>query len=75
MRLEGTNKEEGRKIHTESGLNFAVDEGMKDAAEKVVRLAGGARFFQTPQVARWRHPASTARCFRLAPSWPVMPQA
>jgi succinyl-CoA synthetase beta subunit len=43
VRLEGTNKEEGRKILTDSGLNFAVADGMKDAAEKVVRLAGGAR--------------------------------
>ena len=43
VRLEGTNKEEGQKILTDSGLDFAVADGMKDAAEKVVRLAGGAR--------------------------------
>jgi len=39
VRMEGTNVEVGRKILTESGLNFTVAEGMKDAAEKVVRLA------------------------------------
>jgi hypothetical protein len=27
----------------DSGFNFAVAEGMKDGAEKVVELAGGAR--------------------------------
>jgi succinyl-CoA synthetase beta subunit len=42
VRLEGTNKEEGRRILTDSGLNFTVADGMKDAAEKVVRLAGAA---------------------------------
>jgi succinyl-CoA synthetase beta subunit len=35
VRLEGTNVEEGRKILKESGLNFTVGVGMKDAAEKV----------------------------------------
>jgi len=40
VRLEGTNVEEGRKILNESGLNFSVAQGMKDAAEKVVALAG-----------------------------------
>jgi len=39
VRMEGTNVETGRKILRESGLNFTVAEGMKDAAEKVVRLA------------------------------------
>ncbi len=39
VRMEGTNVELGRKILTESGLDFTVAEGMKDAAEKVVRLA------------------------------------
>ena len=43
VRLEGTNKEEGQKILNDSGLNFTVADGMKDAAEKVVRLVGGAR--------------------------------
>jgi len=35
VRLEGTNVEEGRKILNESGLNFTVGLGMKDAAQKV----------------------------------------
>jgi succinyl-CoA synthetase beta subunit len=39
VRMEGTNVEAGRKILTESGLDFTVAHGMKDAAEKVVRLA------------------------------------
>jgi len=40
IRMEGTNVEEGRRILNESGFNFTVAEGMRDAAEKVVRLAG-----------------------------------
>jgi len=43
VRMEGTNVEKGREILQESGLAFTVAEGMKDGAEKVVRLAGGAR--------------------------------
>jgi len=39
VRLEGTNVEEGQRVIRESGLNFTVAEGMKDAAEKVVLLA------------------------------------
>ncbi len=39
VRMEGTNVEEGRKILDESGLNFTLADGMRDAAEKVVRLA------------------------------------
>jgi succinyl-CoA synthetase beta subunit len=39
IRMEGTNVELGRKLLAESGLNFPVAEGMKDAAEMVVRLA------------------------------------
>ncbi|HLH40735.1 MAG TPA: ADP-forming succinate--CoA ligase subunit beta [Bryobacteraceae bacterium] len=39
VRMEGTNVELGRKILMESGLNFTVADGMRDAAEKVVRLA------------------------------------
>ena len=39
VRLEGTNVELGQKILSESGLDFAVAKGMKDAAEKVVALA------------------------------------
>jgi len=41
VRLEGTNVELGQKILSESGLNFTVAKGMKDAAEKVVALASG----------------------------------
>jgi succinyl-CoA synthetase beta subunit len=39
VRMEGTNVELGRQILADSGLNFTVAEGMRDAAEKVVRLA------------------------------------
>ncbi|PYS38540.1 MAG: ADP-forming succinate--CoA ligase subunit beta [Acidobacteria bacterium] len=39
VRLEGTNVEEGQRVIRESGLNFTVANGMKDAAEKVVSLA------------------------------------
>jgi succinyl-CoA synthetase beta subunit len=39
VRMEGTNVERGRQILEESGLNFAVATGMKDGAEKAVRLA------------------------------------
>ncbi len=39
VRMEGTNVEAGRRILTDSGLDFTVAQGMKDAAEKVVRLA------------------------------------
>ncbi|MBI4388764.1 MAG: ADP-forming succinate--CoA ligase subunit beta [Nitrospinae bacterium] len=37
VRMEGTNMEEGHKILNESGLNFIVANGMKDAARKVVK--------------------------------------
>lgn len=39
VRMEGTNVELGQQILKDSGLNFTVADGMKDAAEKVVRLA------------------------------------
>jgi succinyl-CoA synthetase beta subunit len=39
VRMEGTNVERGRQILMESGLNFTVGADMRDAAEKVVRLA------------------------------------
>jgi succinyl-CoA synthetase beta subunit len=39
VRMEGTNVELGRRILRESGFNFTVADGMRDAAEKVVRLA------------------------------------
>jgi len=41
VRLQGTNMEEGRKILAESGLEFYSAETMKEAAERVVRLAKG----------------------------------
>src|SRR5436190_234980 len=39
IRMEGTNVELGRKILTESGFNFTVAKDMRDASEKVARLA------------------------------------
>jgi len=39
VRMEGTNVELGRKILVESGFNFTVAQDMRDAAEKVMRLA------------------------------------
>ncbi len=38
IRLEGTNVEEGRRILNESGLDFQVADGMKDASEKIVAI-------------------------------------
>jgi succinyl-CoA synthetase beta subunit len=43
VRMEGTNVRQGQEILRNSGLNFAVANGMKDGAEKAVALAGGAR--------------------------------
>ena len=43
IRMEGTDVEQGRQVLAESGFNFTVADGMKDAAEKVVALAGGAK--------------------------------
>jgi succinyl-CoA synthetase beta subunit len=40
VRMEGTNVELGRQILLESGFNFTVGQDMRDAAEKVVKLAG-----------------------------------
>jgi succinyl-CoA synthetase beta subunit len=39
VRMEGTNVEQGRQILTDSGFNFTVAKDMRDAAEKVVKLA------------------------------------
>jgi succinyl-CoA synthetase beta subunit len=39
VRMEGTNVELGQQLLKDSGLNFTVADGMKDAAEKVVRSA------------------------------------
>ena len=41
--MEGTNVEEGKRIIQQSGLGFAVADGMRDGAQKVVAIAGGAR--------------------------------
>lgn len=43
VRMEGTNVEEGQRILRDSGLNFTIANDMKDGAQKVVALAGGAR--------------------------------
>jgi succinyl-CoA synthetase beta subunit len=43
VRMEGTNVEKGQQILQESGLGLAIAQGMKDGAEKIVKLAGGAR--------------------------------
>jgi succinyl-CoA synthetase beta subunit len=40
IRLEGTNVEKGQDILRQSGLKFTVADGMKDAAQKAVALAG-----------------------------------
>jgi succinyl-CoA synthetase beta subunit len=39
VRMQGTNVEQGQEILRKSGLNFTIADGMKDGAEKVVRLA------------------------------------
>jgi succinyl-CoA synthetase beta subunit len=41
VRLEGTNVERGKEILLESGLDFLVADGRRDAAEKVVGAAQG----------------------------------
>jgi succinyl-CoA synthetase beta subunit len=43
LRMEGTNVEQGKEILRNSGFNFTVEDNMKEGAEKVVKLAGGAR--------------------------------
>jgi succinyl-CoA synthetase beta subunit len=43
VRMEGTNVESGQQILRDSGLNFTIADGMRDGAQKVVALAGGAR--------------------------------
>jgi succinyl-CoA synthetase beta subunit len=43
IRMEGTNVEQGKKILLDSGFNFTIADGMKDAADKVVALAGGKK--------------------------------
>jgi len=41
IRMEGTNVDKGKEILNQSGLNFMVANGMKDAAEKVVAAVAG----------------------------------
>jgi succinyl-CoA synthetase beta subunit len=43
VRMEGTNVALGKQVLLESGFNFTIADGMKDAATKVVALAGGAQ--------------------------------
>jgi succinyl-CoA synthetase beta subunit len=43
VRMEGTNVEEGRRILSESGLNFITAEDMWDGAKKAVELAKSAK--------------------------------
>jgi succinyl-CoA synthetase beta subunit len=43
VRMEGTNVEQGKQILMESGFDFQVADGMKDAAEKVVAAARGVK--------------------------------
>jgi succinyl-CoA synthetase beta subunit len=41
--MEGTNVEKGQEILRDSGLNFTVADGMRDAAEKAVLAARGVK--------------------------------
>jgi succinyl-CoA synthetase beta subunit len=43
VRLEGTNVEEGKRLIAEAGLDVTLADGMLDAANKVVALAGQGR--------------------------------
>src|SRR6202035_3237289 len=43
VRMEGTNVQQGQEILRSSGLNFTVAAGMKDGAQRIVALAGGAQ--------------------------------
>ncbi|HVA93915.1 MAG TPA: ADP-forming succinate--CoA ligase subunit beta [Candidatus Dormibacteraeota bacterium] len=43
IRMEGTNVEKGQEILRNSGCNFTIAKDMKDGADKVVKLAGGAQ--------------------------------
>jgi succinyl-CoA synthetase beta subunit len=40
IRMEGTNVEEGKRLLTESGMNFTTADSMGEAAARVVELAG-----------------------------------
>jgi succinyl-CoA synthetase beta subunit len=43
VRMEGTNVEKGQQVLKESGFNFTVAKGMRDAADKAVAAAKGQR--------------------------------
>src|SRR6266851_2275183 len=43
VRMEGTNVEKGQEILRDSGLGLTIAKDMRDGAEKIVALAGGAR--------------------------------
>ncbi len=43
VRMEGTNVEKGQEILRDSGLGLTIAKDMRDGAQKVVALAGGAR--------------------------------
>jgi succinyl-CoA synthetase beta subunit len=43
VRMEGTNVEKGQEILRESGLGLTIAQGMKDGAQKIVAMAGGAQ--------------------------------
>ncbi len=43
VRMEGTNVEKGQEILRDSGLGLTIAKDMKDGADKIVALAGGAR--------------------------------
>jgi succinyl-CoA synthetase beta subunit len=43
VRLEGNNAELGAKKLAESGMNIVAAESFDDAAEQVVKAAGGAK--------------------------------
>src|SRR6266852_1303992 len=42
VRMEGTNVEKGQEILRDSGLGLTIAKDMKDGADKIVALAGGA---------------------------------
>ena len=43
VRLEGTNVDQGKTMLRTSGLDIVTAEGLTDAAQKVVKLAGGGQ--------------------------------
>jgi succinyl-CoA synthetase beta subunit len=43
VRMKGNNEDKGRQMLKDSGLNFETADTMTEAADKIVRAAGGAR--------------------------------